>query len=254
VTALLSVKGLNKSFGSVVAARDIAVEVAPAEIVGVIGANGAGKTSFVNLVTGYLHPTSGSILFEGRDITALPPRAIVAAGVARSFQVPQVFSTSSVFVNLLVAAGIGGDNPLPLWRPLRRPDVAAAAERLLERFGLAPYRDQPAQVLPQGVRKLLDIAMALTRSPKLLLLDEPTSGISVEEKFAIMDLVMGALKEARIAVLFIEHDMDIVARYAGRLLAFVDGGIIADGAPETVLADPRVRRAITGEPLKERAQ
>jgi branched-chain amino acid transport system ATP-binding protein len=250
VSALLAVHGLNKSFGSVVAASDIEVEISAGEFVGIIGANGAGKTTFVNLVTGYLTPTSGTIEFHGRDITGLPPRDIIAAGISRSFQVPQVFSTASVIDNLLIACGIATGARLPLWRKLRRPDLVAEAEALVERFGIAEYRDQPAQLLPQGVRKLLDIAMALVRQPKLLLLDEPTSGISVEEKFAIMDLIMAALRDQRIAVMFIEHDMDIVARHAARVLAFVDGGIVAEGAPDAVLADPQVRRSITGEPLR----
>jgi branched-chain amino acid transport system ATP-binding protein len=247
VSALLAVRGLNKSFGSVVAARDIEVGIAAGEIVGIIGANGAGKTTFVNLVTGYLTPTSGTIEFLGRDITARPPRDIIAAGISRSFQVPQVFSTASVFDNLLIACGVASGARLPLWRPLRRPDLMAQAEALIQRFGLAEYRDQGAQLLPQGVRKLLDIAMALVRAPKLLLLDEPTSGISAEEKFAIMELIMTALRHERIAVLFIEHDMDIIARHAARVLAFVDGGIVAEGTPSQVLADPQVRRSITGE-------
>src|SRR6185437_3235901 len=160
---------------------------------------------------------------------------------------------ASVFDNLLIACGIAAGARFPLWRPLRRPALVAEAERLIQRFGIAEYRAQPAQLLPQGVRKLLDIAMALVRAPKLLLLDEPTSGISAEEKFQIMDLIMAALRQEGIAVMFIEHDMDIIARHAARVLAFVDGGIIAAGAPGKVLADPQVRRSITGEHVQARA-
>ncbi len=247
MSELLRVAKLNKSFGSVVAANDIDVAVDDTDVVGIIGANGAGKTTFVNLVTGYLKPTSGSIAFMGRDITAWPPRQIIAAGISRSFQVPQVFASASVFDNLLIACGIASASRFPLWRPLRRPDLAAAAEALVGRFGLGPWRDQPAQLLPQGVRKLLDIAMAMVRAPRLLLLDEPTSGISVEEKFAVMDLVMTALRQLGIAVMFIEHDMEIIGRHARRVLAFVDGTIIAQGDPATVLDDPEVKRIITGE-------
>ena len=247
MTALLNVRGLNKSFGSVIAASAIEVAVEPREIVGIIGANGAGKTTFVNLVTGYLKPTSGSIEFAGRDITSWPPRAVIAAGISRSFQVPQVFATAALGDKLRSACGSAENLRFPLWRPLRRPDLIARAEALVERFAIGDYRDQAAQFLPQGVRKLLDIAMALVRAPQLVLLDEPTSGISVEEKFAIMDLIMGVLRQQGIAVMFIEHDMEIIARYAGRVLAFVDGTIIAEGKPEAVIADPRVRRTITGE-------
>jgi branched-chain amino acid transport system ATP-binding protein len=253
MSALLEVIGLNKSFGSVVAASNIEVEVDASEVVGIIGANGAGKTTFVNLVTGYLQPTSGTIAFEGRDITALAPRDIIAAGISRSFQVPQVFATASVRDNLLIACGLASGGRFPLWRPLRRPEMVAEADRLVDTFRIGDYRDQPAALLPQGVRKLLDIAMALVRQPRLLLLDEPTSGISAEEKFAIMDLIMAALAEERIAVMFIEHDMDIIARYAGRVLAFIDGTIAARGSPDAVLADPLVRRSITGEHAPARA-
>lgn len=253
MSELLRVRRLNKSFGLVVAASDINVVMDDRDIVGIIGANGAGKTTFVNLVTGFLTPSSGTVEFLGRDITARPPREIIAAGISRSFQVPQVFATASVFDNLLIACGIATATRFPLWRSLRRPEFLAQAEALIERFGIGAWRDQPAQLLPQGVRKLLDIAMAIVRTPRLLLLDEPTSGISIEEKFSIMDLVMEALRHQGVAVMFIEHDMEIVARYARRVLAFVDGTIVAEGLPESVMADPQVQRYITGKGLPARA-
>jgi branched-chain amino acid transport system ATP-binding protein len=254
MTALLEVTALNKSFGSVVAASDVTVAVADGERVGIIGANGAGKTTFVNMVTGYLKPSSGTIAFLGRDITALPPRAVIAAGISRSFQVPQIFTSMSVADNLLIALGVAEGGPFPLWQKLRRPARSAAVGALLERFGIGAYRDQPAGLLPQGVRKLLDIAMATVRAPRLLLLDEPTSGISTEEKFAIMDVVMGATVSARRAVMFVEHDLDIIARYATRVLAFADGTIIAEGAPASVIGDAQVKRYILGEaPSLDRA-
>jgi branched-chain amino acid transport system ATP-binding protein len=247
VSALLEVQGLNKAFGAVIAANDIGVSVAEGERIGIIGANGAGKTTFVNTVTGYLKPDSGRVAFLGRDITQLPPRAIIAAGISRSFQVPQVFTSASVADNLLIALGLAESGALPLWRALRRPARSAAVEALLARFGIAQYRDQPARLLPQGVRKLLDIAMATVRAPRLLLLDEPTSGISAEEKFAIMDVVMGATEAERRAILFVEHDLDIIRRYATRVLAFADGAIIAEGTPAAVIADANVKRLILGE-------
>jgi branched-chain amino acid transport system ATP-binding protein len=254
VSALLAVRELNKAFGSVIAASNINVAVEDGEMVGIIGANGAGKTTFVNMVTGYLKPSHGTIEFLGRDITSWPPRDVIAAGISRSFQVPQVFATATVFDNLLIACGIAQGGRFPLWRPLHRRALVEEAGALLERFGIAAYRDQPAQLLPQGVRKLLDIAMALVRSPRLLLLDEPTSGISVEEKFAIMDVIMAALREQRVAVMFIEHDMEIVGRYAQRVLAFAEGTIIAEGPPQQVIDDPQVQRYVTGERHATRAR
>jgi branched-chain amino acid transport system ATP-binding protein len=252
MTALLEVVGLNKSFGAIIAASDISVAVADGEKIGIIGANGAGKTTFVNMVTGYLKPSSGTIAFLGRDITALPPRAVIAAGISRSFQVPQVFTSMSVADNLLIACGVAEGGALPLWRGLRHPARADAVGALLARFGIAAYRDQPAGLLPQGVRKLLDIAMATVRAPRLLLLDEPTSGVSAEEKFAIMDVVMDATLRERRAVMFIEHDLDIIARYATRVLAFAEGTIIAQGAPAAVIGDAKVRRYILGEAAASR--
>jgi branched-chain amino acid transport system ATP-binding protein len=253
MTALLQVSRLNKAFGSVVAANDISVAVDDGERIGIIGANGAGKTTFINLITGYLKPSSGTIAFLGRDITPLPPRAVIAAGISRSFQVPQVFTSVSAADNLLIAQGVAEGGRFPLWEKLRSTARLAAVDAALERFGILSYRDQPAGLLPQGVRKLLDIAMATARAPRLLLLDEPTSGISAEEKFAIMDVVMGALEAERRAVMFVEHDLDIIARYATRVLAFAEGTIIAEGAPAAVISHAQVRRYILGEMAPPRA-
>jgi branched-chain amino acid transport system ATP-binding protein len=247
---ILDVKGLSKSFGSLTAASDINVSVKNDEIVGIIGANGAGKTTFVNLVTGYVKPTRGTIHFSGRNITRLPPRTIIKAGISRSFQVPQVFGTATIFDNVLIALGIAHDGRFPVWRPLRRADLVSATDRILDRFGIAAHRNDRASEVSQGVRKLMDIAMATVHRPRLLLLDEPTSGVSVEQKFAIMDVIMAALRAENITVLFVEHDMDIIARYATRVLAFYDGTIIADGPPHDVIDDPQVRRYIIGEQLR----
>jgi len=245
---LLQTVGLNKHFGAVIAADDINVTVTGGEIVGIIGANGAGKTTFVNMVTGYLKPTSGQIFLRGNDITSLQPRQITKLGMSRSFQVPQVFASQTIFENLITAAGIAetlkGVSPL---KPLYRPELIEKAEKILNRYQIEKYRDQETSTLPQGVRKLLDIAMAMVSNPSILLLDEPTSGISVEEKFDLMDIVMGALKEADVTVLFIEHDMEIVERYVTRVLAFYEGGIIADGPPQQALNDPAVREFVIGE-------
>jgi ABC-type branched-subunit amino acid transport system ATPase component len=177
---VLQASGLQKRFGSVVAASDMSLGVADGERVSLIGSNGAGKTTFVNMITGYIKPAI---------------------------------------------------------------DRASA---LLERFGLAAHMARPVSELPGGVRKLLDIAMALTEQPRLLLLDEPTSGVSVEEKFPMMDTVMQALQQEAMTVLFVEHDMDIVERYASRVVAFYSGRIIADAAPQDALRNDEVRRYVTG--------
>jgi branched-chain amino acid transport system ATP-binding protein len=245
--AVLEARSLNKSFGAVTAAADINVRIAQDSVVGLIGSNGAGKTTFINMVTGYLKPTSGTIHYEERDITGMSPRQIAQLGICRSFQIPQLFNTLSVYENLHVGVGIAA-------RSARGGGAASAAEAseieiLIERFSLAGYRSQSAGLLPEGVRKLLDIAMAVAGRPKVLLLDEPTSGVSADEKFRLMDMVMSALKAQGVTVLFVEHDMDIVSRYTHRVLAFYEGRIIADGEPQAVLADADVRRYVIGDPV-----
>jgi branched-chain amino acid transport system ATP-binding protein len=254
VAVILNARGLCKSFGAVTAANEVSAAVEKDSVVGLIGTNGAGKTTFINMITGYLKPDRGAIEFDGRDITRLSPRDITRLGIARSFQIPQLYSSLTVLENMLVALGIvlrnaGRAGYFSRGRPLVPGfDAPAdqAAERLLERFGLAEYRDRNAQVLPGGVRKLLDIALAMVAKPKILLLDEPTSGVSAQEKFGIMEMVLGAVRAEGATVLFVEHDMEIVSRFAQRVLAFYDGRIIADAAPQAALADPEVKRFVVG--------
>ena len=245
-TPVLEVRRLTKLFGQVVAARDIDVSIGDQEIVGIIGTNGAGKTTFVNMVTGYARPTAGSIRFRGRDLVGLPPRTIAGLGVCRSFQVPQVFATLSVLENLLIAHGLAGAHGRAMLRRLTTPGRVASCEALLRTYQIEAYAERAAALVPQGVRKLLDIAMATAREASLLFLDEPTSGISSEEKFAVMDIVMAALTARKVTVVFIEHDIDIVERYGTRVVAFHEGRILADGDHAVVLADPRVREHVTG--------
>jgi branched-chain amino acid transport system ATP-binding protein len=241
---VLSSRNLAKHFDGVVAADQVSVEIAAGERVGLIGSNGAGKTTFVNMITGYLKPDAGAIELEGRDITALGPRAIMRLGVARSFQIPQLCAEMSVLDNMLVAAACG-ERRLSFFESAHTEDKISASTRLLESFGLAEHAQRRVAELPGGVRKLLDIALAMTGKPKLLLLDEPTSGVSVEEKFPLMDTVMSALGEQ--TVLFVEHDMEVVSRYASRVIAFYSGRVLADGPPAAVLNDAEVRRHVTGE-------
>ena len=246
MTAVLETRGLQKQFGAVVAANDVSVSARRGERLGLIGNNGAGKTTFVNMVTGYIRPDRGQVMLDGRDITGLAPRAMSRQGVSRSFQIPQLFLTLTPEENLLMALGIGRPPGLSPWRPARSPALVAEAEDFLARFRLRDYRDHAVWALPGGVRKLVDIAMAVTQRPKLLLLDEPTSGVAAEEKFPLMDVIMAALEGGDVTVLFVEHDMEIVGRYAERVLAFYDGRIIADDVPATVLGNPEVQRYVTG--------
>lgn len=247
---VLEARGLNKTFGAVAAASNINVAVEQDAVVGLIGSNGAGKTTFINLVTGYLKPSSGTIAFDGRDITSLSPRQITRLGICRSFQIPQLFNTLSVYDNLLVGVGI----VVSAGRQWAQASDHAgtpgnAVDGMLERFKLTGYRDKLAGVLPEGIRKLLDIAMAMVVKPRILLLDEPTSGVSADEKFGLMDMVMEAVRTQKVTVLFVEHDMEIINRYTHRVLAFYEGRIIADGLPAVVLGDSEVRKYVTGQTL-----
>jgi branched-chain amino acid transport system ATP-binding protein len=245
--SVLEVRGLTKTFGAVTAAADITLDIAEDTVVGVIGSNGAGKTTFVNLVTGYLKPSAGTIGFRGRDITALSPRQITRLGVCRSFQIPQLFDSLTAWENLQVGVDIVATGSGAFASSAGGKSPEAAVEEMLARFHLEEWRDAPAGTLPEGVRKLLDIAMALVVKPQVLLLDEPTSGVSSEEKFGLMDLVLGAIRADRVTVLFVEHDMEIVRRYTQRLLAFYEGRIIADGPTAQALEDAGVRRHVLGD-------
>lgn len=247
MTPVIEARALVKRFGAVTAARDVSVEILPGTISGLIGTNGAGKTTFINMITGYLRPDSGSILLQGREIVGLSPRRITRLGVARSFQIPQLFDSLSVLDNLCLALAARRSAGLAGLRPLGQARLTAEADLLVQRFGLEPFRQNLAGTLPEGIRKLVDIAVAMVGEPTVLFLDEPTSGVSSEEKFAIMDRVIAATRAAGVTVLFVEHDMEIVRRYADRVLAFFEGRVLIDGAPERVLSDPEVRAYIIGE-------
>jgi branched-chain amino acid transport system ATP-binding protein len=246
VNPILSVRGLEKRFGAVVAADALSIDIAPGQKVSLIGANGAGKTTFVNMVTGYMKPDRGSIWLDGVDIGRRSPRRVAQLGISRSFQIPQLFIELTAAENLAVAVSGTHATRLSLHSPAEAKGRRDKAIELLQRFGLANLSDRPISELAGGVRKLIDIAMALVRRPKLLLLDEPTSGVSAEEKFATMDRVIHAVAPDAATIVFVEHDMEIVSRYADRVVAFYAGRILADGNPQDVLRDPEVRRYVTG--------
>ncbi|MFL6791962.1 MAG: ABC transporter ATP-binding protein [Bradyrhizobium sp.] len=243
---VLSVKGLTKRFGAVVAADNICIDIPAGQKISLIGANGAGKTTFVNMVTGYVKPDGGRIELDGAPIVMRSPRNVAKLGISRSFQIPQLFIELTAVENLMVAVSGASAAQLSAVSPAgangRREDAMA----LLDRFGLADAADRRVSELAGGVRKLVDVAMALARRPKLLLLDEPTSGVSAEEKFITMDRVIHAVAGLPTTIVFVEHDMDIVNKYADRVVAFYNGRILADGAPAAVLQEPDVRRYVTG--------
>ncbi len=248
MTALVRTEGLTLRFGGVVAADAIDFELHAGERLAVIGQNGAGKTTFVNICTGFLKPDAGRVFFDGQDVTKLPPRRIVHLGLARSFQLPQLFLEHSVRQCLEIATAARARR-LALLRPLSAAVDAREIDEALALVDLRARQHEPASQLPEGHRKLLDVAMALMLRPKLLIMDEPTSGVASEDKHALMATLMRALDERRVTAWFVEHDIDIVTRYATRVAAWIAGKVAADGPPAQVLADPQVRREVLGQPV-----
>ena len=244
-TGLLSTRGLSLRFGGVVAAEAIDFDLMPGERLAVVGQNGAGKTTFINICTGFLKPDSGQVFFDGTEVTGRSPRQITRRGVGRSFQLPQLFTEHTVRDCLMIAASAvrshGG-----FWLPLENVVNKDEIDATLDLLQLRSRSYDLAGALPEGQRKLLDVAMALVLRPKLMIMDEPTSGVSTDEKHSLMAVLMRALDERRITSIFVEHDIDIVRRYATRLAAWVAGRIAADGAPEEVLRDPAVIKNVIG--------
>ena len=245
-TSILRAENINMSFGMVVAADDVNVVVEPGEFVGIVGANGSGKTTFLNIITGYLTPDSGRILVMNEDATGLAPRLVTKLGVARSFQVPQLYTSMTVLEGMLLSISAAANQSSNFWKPIYRDNWKSEALETLERFGLDDYANRAVSELPQGGRKLLDIALSFALNPKRLLMDEPTSGVSIEDKFQVMDTLVRVLKEGDITTIFVEHDMEVIQRYGERMLVFDTGRVMADGKPEQVLSDPEIKKILLG--------
>ena len=242
---LIQTTDLYLAFGGVVAADNINFELHEGERLAVIGQNGAGKTTFINICTGYLTPSKGKVYFDGKDVTAMAPRKIVRLGMGRSFQLPQLFTEHTVRQCVQIAAA-RRNKELSWFRSLESTIDAREVDATLDLVGLLPDADEACIGLPEGKRKLLDVAMALALQHKLLIMDEPTSGVASEDKFALMETVMHALDERRVTSWFVEHDVDIVSRYATRVAAWIAGKVAADGSPEDVLNNPQIRSEVLG--------
>lgn len=246
MTVILETKNLKRTFGAVIAAHNINIKIHAGEVMGVIGSNGAGKTTFVNMATGYLPPSGGEILYRGENIIGLPTREITRKGICRSFQIPQLFPELTVIDNMLIALTISDSPRPPIFRAAVDRKLEERAMALLDKFGIGQHAHREITTLAQGIRKLVDIAMATASEPDLLFLDEPTSGVSGDEKMEFMGTLIAALKSSKTAVLFIEHDMEIVEAFSPRVAAFYEGTILADGPTAEVLADDKVREFVIG--------
>ncbi|RTZ47753.1 ABC transporter ATP-binding protein [Candidimonas sp. SYP-B2681] len=242
---LIKTSNLCLAFGGVIAADNINFELHAGERLAVIGQNGAGKTTFINICTGYLAPSQGKVYFDGKDVTAMTPRKIVRLGLGRSFQLPQLFSEHSVRECIQIAAA-RRNKELSWFRSLESTVDAREVDETLALVGLSSEANELSFELPEGKRKLLDVAMALALRPKLLIMDEPTSGVASEDKHSLMETVMHALDERKVTSWFVEHDVDIVARYATRVAAWIAGKVAADGTPAEVLNNPQIKSEVLG--------
>ncbi len=244
-TPLLSARGIKISFGGVIAADGIDLDIFPGEMLAIIGPNGAGKTTFLNVCTGYLKPQAGSVRMGGAELLGMAPRAITRLGVARAFQIPQLFVEHTVLENMLLSAAVRER----AWNPFRNLHALPQRDEMMELLRLvdcADIAERSAHELPEGQRKLVDIAIALAQRPKLLLMDEPTSGVASSDKFGIMEILIDALRKAQVTSVFVEHDMEMVTRYASRVAVWSEGRIQMQGEPAHVMNDPEVIRTVIG--------
>ncbi len=244
---LLRTVNLKKYFGDTRAVDDVDFTVNEGEFLSLVGSNGAGKTTLVNLISAYLHPDDGQILLDEKDITFSSVNDRVRAGIARSFQLVNLFDDLSAFDNVALAI-------FSRERKTRRlmaladhdDDVTREADDILRQFDLASKREVLAGGLAQGERKLLDVAVAYALRPRLLFLDEPTSGVSTRDKLQIMGIISAVVRTGNVTAVIIEHDMDVVFKYSDRIVAMHEGRILADGSPEEIQANAEVATNLFG--------
>ena len=227
---VLRTENLVKRFGGFTAVAGVSITFCEGERVGLIGPNGAGKTTFINLISGHLKPDQGKIFFKGTDVTKEHPYKKVMIGLNRTFQIPSIFKSLTVYQNVLLAAKKAG-----------QPD---SVDKLLTTLGLEKFANVKAANLPYGVMKMVELAMTIASNPSLLLLDEPTAGLTTQEKKQIIQLLQ-TLPE-RYTIVMVEHDIDLVFGFAGRVVVMHRGEVLADGRPEEITVDSRVREVYLG--------
>ena len=245
--ALLELNGLTKRYGGITAVDQVTMQVEAGEVRAIIGPNGAGKTSLFHLITGVVKATEGTVRFTNEDVSSLPAHARCQRGMSRTFQLTSVFPEMPARENTRLAAQA---RDAKRWLPFGGNGVfETAAQRgdaALERLGLTHVAGRPAGLLSHGDQRLLEVAMALAQQPRLLLLDEPTQGLSVEETAQAVEVLSGLFGKGDLTVLLVEHDMEVVFRLAHKITVLHRGAVIADGDPDTVKADERVQSAYLG--------
>ena len=246
--SVLAVRNLTKRFGSLVAVRDISLTVDAGELRAVIGPNGAGKTTFFNLVSGFLAPSTGSILFDGRDITGMPAHQRVGLGMARTFQITEIFPELTVFENIRIVTEVAAGYRLRPW--LNRAEAADIRRRIEETLALAALSDKADRLvgeLAHGDQRATEIMMALALKPRLLLLDEPTAGMGDQETYEVTQLIRRLHKDNKLTIVLIEHDMRVVFHLADRITVLDQGGFLAEGTPPEIAANEAVQTAYLGQ-------
>ncbi len=242
---MLQISSLKKSFDGFQAVRDANLSVGKGEVVAVIGPNGAGKTTLFNLITGQVRPDDGSIRFQGEEIGGLPPHRICRKGISRSFQIVNIFSRMTVFENVQAAVLCRQRQTLNLFSPSRKLAVRET-EEILQAMGLADQRDTVCGLLSHGDQKVLEMAVSLGTAPRLLILDEPTAGMSGEETATALALMKHLARDLGMTILFCEHDMEMVFSFADRIMVMQQGTSIVQGPPDEVRGNQQVRDAYLG--------
>ncbi len=246
--SLLEVESVSRYFGSLVAVRDVSMSVEAGELRAVIGPNGAGKTTFFNLISGFLAPSSGRILLDNEDITGLLPARRVWRGIARTFQVTEVFPELSVRENLRIAAEVAAGYRLRPWISREADaEVSARVTDLSDMGGLSDRENRPVGELSHGDQRATEIMMALALKPRLLLLDEPTAGMGDQETYNIAQLIRQLHKDHKLSIVLIEHDMRVVFHLADRIMVLAEGAMLAEGTPAEIAANEMVQAAYLGK-------
>ncbi|MEP9368695.1 ABC transporter ATP-binding protein [Xanthobacter sp. VNH20] len=248
MATLLAAHGVSKSYGAFQALREVSLSISDGEFISIVGPNGAGKSTLVHVLTGLLKPTAGHVHFHGANIAGIGPVELARRGMARGFQLVNIFPALTVRETLAVAAASRLKRIRNPFRSLTRDsEVRADVEEVADIFNLRHRLDQPASALSQGEKKLLDVASAFALKPQLILIDEPTSGVSTGDKHSIMELLVSAARRAGVrGIIQVEHDMDLVARYSDRIIALQSGSVLADEPPATFFRDPALIAAVVG--------